>query len=85
MSHEELLKKYNIQASEFKDQKEEIANIFLSELAKMQQAEGCGRICHFLTRGRRFFHSKIQTLIVADRENAISKKYSPIWMKINLV
>lgn len=39
MSHEELLKKYNIKASEFKDQKEEIANIFLSELAKMQQAE----------------------------------------------
>ena len=44
MSHEELLKKYNIKASEFKDQKEEIANIFLSELAKMQQAEGYGRI-----------------------------------------
>ena len=63
MSHEELLKKYNIQASEFKDQKEEIANIFLSELAKMQQAEGCGPICHFLTRDRRFF--KVHTFIVA--------------------
>ena len=39
MSHEELLKKYNINATEFKSQKEEIANLFLNELAKMQQEE----------------------------------------------
>lgn len=39
LSHEELLKKYNINASEFKEQKEEIANLFLNELAKMQSAE----------------------------------------------
>lgn len=34
MSHEELLKKYNVNATEFNEQKEEIANIFLKELAK---------------------------------------------------
>jgi len=39
LSHEELLKKYNINATEFKSQKEEIANLFLNELAKMQQEE----------------------------------------------
>jgi len=39
LSHEDLLKKYNINASQFKDQKEEIANLFLNELAKMQSAE----------------------------------------------
>lgn len=39
MTHEELLKKYNVNAKEFNEQKEEIANIFLKELANMQQAE----------------------------------------------
>merc|ERR1711917_58866 len=39
MTHEELLKKYNVNATEFNEQKEEIANIFLKELANMQQAE----------------------------------------------
>ena len=42
MTHEELLKKYNVNATEFNEQKEEIANIFLKELANMQQAEAEG-------------------------------------------
>ena len=42
MTHEELLKKYNVNATEFNEQKEEIANIFLNELANMQQAEAEG-------------------------------------------
>ena len=39
MTHEELLKKYNINATEYNQQKDEIAQVFLSELVKMQQAE----------------------------------------------
>ena len=46
MTHEELLKKYNVNATEFNEQKEEIANIFLKELANMQQAEGSGFRSH---------------------------------------
>ena len=47
MTHEELLKKYNVNASEFNEQKEEIANIFLKELANMQHAEAEGMVLKY--------------------------------------